>query len=270
MDYIDDEDDDFTGLDRPEPESIEPPDEEAELKPPSPKYSSKSGTLLTACANAFAAVCQNKTDRKSLNALQEAVYFYFDDCLQHKQVESDQDPYIDRVFFDSQGSVMARIMNQAQKPDAAPVKKGYFVTAFNRGFSTYSHMFATRKHIPLQSYDTPINASGGTLLDTLRIADTDAEPMHISDARLQKHLVKLPPAQQDALLLLAEGKNYQEIADTMGLPLNRVKNNIYHGRTNMMKELKNSGDLDQDSYFTHIATKRINNKREQQSDTQTR
>jgi RNA polymerase sigma-70 factor (ECF subfamily) len=97
-----------------------------------------------------------------------------------------------------------------------------------------------RRGRAVDSLDEPASGAAGEDTQTSgeRLADTDrwsqpAEEVELreSAAEVREALVRLPPAQRLALTLhYFQDLRYEDIAETMGLPLNTVKSHIRRGK----------------------------------------
>jgi RNA polymerase sigma-70 factor, ECF subfamily len=97
-----------------------------------------------------------------------------------------------------------------------------------------------RRGRPIESLDAPASASAGDDAQTAgeRLADSDrwTQPeeeisLRESADEVRAAIDALPPAQRLALTLhYFEDQRYEDVAETMGLPLNTVKSHIRRGK----------------------------------------
>ena len=109
-----------------------------------------------------------------------------------------------------------------------------------------------RRGRPVESLDEPASAQRGEDAQTAseRLADTDrwTQPeqevtLRESSAEVRAAIAALPPAQRLALTLYYfEDMRYEDIAETMDLPLNTVKSHIRRGKERLALVLSNPAE----------------------------
>ena len=109
-----------------------------------------------------------------------------------------------------------------------------------------------RRGRPIESLDAPASTSAGDDAQTAgeRLADSDrwTQPeeeisLRESADEVRSAIEALPPAQRLALTLhYFEDQRYEDIAETMGLPLNTVKSHIRRGKERLALVLSNPAE----------------------------
>src|SRR5205085_3876621 len=109
-----------------------------------------------------------------------------------------------------------------------------------------------RRGRPIESLDAPASTSAGDDAQTAgeRLADSDrwTQPeeeisLRESADEVRAAIQALPPAQRLALTLhYFEDQRYEDIAETMGLPLNTVKSHIRRGKERLALVLSNPAE----------------------------
>ena len=109
-----------------------------------------------------------------------------------------------------------------------------------------------RRGRPIESLDAPASTSAGEDAQTAgeRLADSDRwtqpeEELSLRESadEVRAAIQALPPAQRLALTLhYFEDQRYEDIAETMGLPLNTVKSHIRRGKERLALVLSNPAE----------------------------
>ena len=87
--------------------------------------------------------------------------------------------------------------------------------------------------------DMKIRGNRGKILESVRYASVDRESVIVHDGLSHEGLVKmfecLQPRQREVMTMHIEGYRNEEIAETLRITYNTVKNNIYEGRQRLRR-----------------------------------
>lgn len=161
----------------------------------------------------------------------------------------DQGAY--RIIVDRYGPGMFRYARSlvGSEHDAGDVLQEAFVSAWKglpnfRGDSslkTWLYRLVHRRSMDLHRSRRPVPVEEEHFADIL--ADASGDPVRQAEgqellADLRRELAELPELQRACWLLReVEGMQYQEIADTLGVPVGSVRGHLHRGRTRLAERM---------------------------------
>ncbi len=174
--------------------------------------------------------------------------------LIRRAIEGDVDAYevlVERYkqrIFNLIGRLVSRRENVEDLAQEVFIKAYRKIAGFRFESSFYTWLYTIalntcrnyyRRTEPM-TLDLEIQERGGELAEKAALSDSPEEAVYRKQrARLVKDaLDRLPPEQKEALILCdLEGMSYQEIADTIGVPIGTVRSRIFRARSNLKKLL---------------------------------